>query len=60
MSTVTHSMPSGIDVSRLWKLPGIPLEVLLKPIGRIESLCPALRFRMPMGGDEVSKLEVLR
>ena len=31
-----------------------------KPIGRIESLHLALRFRMPLGSDEVSELEVLR
>ena len=31
-----------------------------KAVGRIESLHLALRFRIPLGSDEVSELEVLR
>jgi hypothetical protein len=43
-------------VSHLRKTPRIPLEALLKPIGRIESLCPPLRFRMLLHGDSANKL----
>ena len=40
--------------------PDVSLEALPKPIGRIESLRPILRFRVFLGGDGANELEVVR